>query len=312
MQTMGGGCLCCLCFIFLFILLPMSFSGCEYYEVCLRKRRSTSFTYTDKSYLPGNHFLGPDFFFLPFPLSSQNVEFNDLSIYSKAGIDAVTGKESGGVSLYVDVSFQYKLIPANVGTLYSEVAMKFDAPIRNYARDAIKNKCTEFTADEYLTKREEIETGLATVLKDAIKKGHAELIDLQLRAVDFRGSGPDSFVNTRLRAAIQKETNKAESFKQEATRVRSQTKTEKEKILNQATQAKENAKSEATKISALAKNEAGKMVELARNNGLNTMYSQLGLNSAAHKASLDYLLTLSSSSGINFFVDFSSANAFKS
>lgn len=314
MMGMCGG---CCCFLFLFVFLPMSFSGCEYYEACITKRRSTSTVDTESPpYAAGNYFLGPDKYFVAFPVSAQDMKFEDLSVWSKVAYklkaDGTKEITDAGVSLFLDVSMQYKLKTDKIGEIYRQFALNYDQPIRNFATEALKQEATQHSADDYLTKRFEVEKRFRNVTAAVIEEhGNAILVDLQLRAVTFRSQGTVSFVQSKLRAAIQNEKNDQEEFKKQATLIRSQTKTEKEVITNNANQAREKATARATLLAAQAQNEAAKRVELARNGGLNQIYTDLNLHSPAQKASLDYLLTLSSSSGNNMFVDFEQANAFQ-
>lgn len=294
-------------FLLFIILLPMSFAGCEYYEVCLKKRRSTSKVDTSQIYEPGNHFLGPDYFFLPFPKSAQHFTLDDLSIWSLS--NAETG--DAGVALHIDVSFQYQLRPESVPELFRDVGVAYEGPIRNYAIEALKTNATLWSADAYLQNRTDVEAALHNAVEVAINRGHADMVDFQLRAVDFPATGSNSFVQNKLKAAIQRENNEQEEFHQEAVLTRSMYQTEKEVKENSARQVREEAAARAVLIGAQATNQAAKTVELARNQGLNLMYTELGLTTPAQKASLDYLLTLSSSNeGKNIFIDFDQANSF--
>ena len=101
---------------------------------------------------------------------------------------------------------------------------------------------------------------------------------------------------------------------QTASLVRTNTDVLAEKIENEALEVTEAAIATSELMIATAEYEAAETVENARNTGLKELYDALDIETEAQKASLDYLLLLSSKasggSGLTAYIDFDSVNAF--
>ena len=298
-------CGCCLLpgAILILILVPLSFVKLQYYEHGLLTQRSTSTVNRDKVYGPGSHQVGPDYEFKVFQTSLINFE-SSLSVWTKSGGD------DAGVAVTIDVSFQYKLQVDNIPALYDSFALNFERNIESVAIDALKNTAPLFGADDYLIKRPEIEMSFARNVSSAIESVYATVITLQLRRVGFE----EDYYSTKEAAAIQIETNEKEGYVQTASLVRTNTDVLAEKIENEALEVTEAAIATSELMIATAEYEAAETVENARNTGLKELYDALDIETEAQKASLDYLLLLSSKasggSGLTAYIDFDSVNAF--
>ena len=263
------------------ILMPLSFSKVEYYEGCLNTQRSTGKVDRDKIWKTGNHLTGPDYMFRCFPISAQN--FNQqLSVWSRSSAT------DAGSALTLDISFQYQLMPEKLGELYSLVTLDYDSIITSNAIDAIKNTGPLFGIDQYLTQRAVVEATFSKNVSIAIADVFAEVVALELRDVRVESE----YAAARLAAAIQEESNAKEDYIQQATLVREQTEVEVVEIENDARTVEAGAEAQSLVIVASAEYEARKLVEDARNQGYKQMFDALGLTSEAHKASMDYLVTL--------------------
>ena len=122
----------------------------------------------------------------------------------------------------------------------------------------------------------------------AIADLYASVVAMELRDVQLE----DDYQAARLAAAIQEESNLKEDYIQQATLVREQTEVEVVEIENDARTVEAGAEAQSLVIVASAEYEARKLVEDARNQGYKQMFAALGLTSEAHKASMDYLVTL--------------------
>ena len=147
-------------------------------------------------------------------------------------------------------------------------------------------------------------------VSSAIESVYATVITLQLRRVGFE----EDYYSTKEAAAIQIETNEKEGYVQTASLVRTNTDVLAEKIENEALEVTEAAIATSELMIATAEYEAAETVENARNTGLKELYDALDIETEAQKASLDYLLLLSSKasagSGLTAYIDFDSVNAF--
>ena len=149
---------------------------------------------------------------------------NTISVWSKA-----TGGDAG-TTLAVDVSFQYEIDYKKIGELYRLVGMDWEPIIQSYAIDAIRNTAPEFSADQFLMRRAEIENVFARNVSKAIAPLHCTIHSLQLRRIDF----DDDYQDMKLTTAIQTELNEAEKYVQQSQIIRLMTDVESEVVLNQA------------------------------------------------------------------------------
>ena len=263
------------------ILLPLGFSKVEYYQGCLKTQKSTGKVDRNRVWKTGNHLIGPDYEFRCFPIAAQNFD-QRLAVWTKSSTT------DAGSSVTLDISFQYALDPAKLGELYDLVTLDFDSLISTNSIDAIRNTAPLFGVDQYLTERTFIESVFAANVSVAIADLYASVVAMELRDVQLE----DDYQAARLAAAIQDESNSKEDYIQQATLVREQTEVEVVEIENDARTVEAGAEAQSLVIVASAEYEARKLVEDARNQGYKQMFDALGLTSEAHKASMDYLVTL--------------------
>merc|ERR1711907_27287 len=260
----------------------MSLSRLEFYEAGLLARKSTGTLDRSKVWTSGLHFVGPDFGFKTFPTNLQ--EFNQkVSVWSKSG-----GGDAG-TTLDLDISFQYKLRTNDIAKLYAKVARNFKPLVEVNAQDAIKNTAPLYGANDYLSKRTEIESAFMTNVSKAIGNTmFCDLADLQLRKIGMTAE----LQATKLTAALQVESNEKEKYVQQKTLISEQTSLDVLKIENEAKRVSNEATATAKEITERAKYLAKQKIEQARSDGLKLMLSDLGLTTDEHKASLDYITTL--------------------
>ena len=170
---------------------------------------------------------------------------------------------------------------------------------------AIKNNATQFSADDFLKNRENIEKGFLNGLTDALKDANAVAIGVQLRRVEF----PQKYVQRMLSAAVQELNNDAENYKKKAALIRETTITMQKYIENDAYKVQENAKAAGKLHKERAENDAIKLRQTARSIGLDKIRKRLKIVSQKHFVSLDYLITLADAKGFKSFVDFSTVLA---
>ena len=73
---------------------------------------------------------------------------------------------------------------------------------------------------------------------------------------------------------------------------------------NRAQETRRNADSESSLIQSISQANATATVERARTDGLKHLYDEIGLSQQQHKASFDYLRTLSNKKDVSLAVDF--------
>jgi hypothetical protein len=283
--------------LFLILLLvPLSFSRVAYYEIGLIKSRSTGIVNRNIVYQAGNHYIGPDNYFVIYPASIQTKLFEKLSIWSRAS------SEDAGIFLEIDISFQWKLDPDSIGLLYNKIGTNWNTLVSNLAISAIKNEAVKWSADEYLVKRRLIEKNMFTSVSDIlIDQANCNVTSLQLRDINF----PVSFYERKLESAIQMQKNIAEAYNSSANIIRGETSQLVQYINNKAVQAIKFAESQAVNIKSLAETRATKVLQDARITGLTLIKKELGLTNTSHLMSLDYMLQLEQNKDkIEYLVNF--------
>jgi len=300
-----GGCVAGFVLLLVIILVSSSFSKLEYYEYGFAKRLTTSTVDRSKVYGAGNHLLGPDYSFVTFPANVISVEQDDLSAWTRADAGTASSTGSAGTSVIIDVSYQYRLIKTQLSDLFKKRNVNFKPFVENLAVQAIKNNATQFSADDFLKNRENIEKGFLNGLTDALKDANAVAIGVQLRRVEF----PQKYVQRMLSAAVQELNNDAENYKKKAALIRETTITMQKYIENDAYKVQENAKAAGKLHKERAENDAIKLRQTARSIGLDKIRKRLKIVSQKHFVSLDYLITLADAKGFKSFVDFSTVLA---
>jgi len=203
----------------------LSHQKLEFHELGLLKSRVSGVVDSSKLYRAGNHLVGPDGEFVVFPSDVQTVELLDLYVWSRA--DAT----DAGTSVTIDLSYQFRLIPEQVGALFQKRNANFRPLVENVAYQAIKNACVKHSADEYLQQREAVEkTIFEDVAAALLKEANTQMLGVQLRRVDF----PSVYVGRKLDTAVQLLKNDAELYKQQAAVQREITVTDAVAINNKA------------------------------------------------------------------------------
>ena len=331
-------CGCCTFFgcLLTVILVPLTYSKLEYFQHGIVQQKSTSKVDRTAVYGSGSHPIGPDYQFKVFETNALNFD-DSVAVWTKA-----TG-DNAGATLTMDVSFQYRIDDRMIGALYDQIGTDYTPIVRSYAIDAIRNTAPLFGADEFLLKvfgrsrarararalhpgasrahrraragalclstsspqRAEVEQVLARNVSTAISKVHCSVISLQLRRVDFEGD----YKSVKLTTAIQDELNEAEVFVQEAQIIRLETDVEASVTEYEADRVRTKAKSQADLIVSRANIAAAATIEAARSAALSSIYDTLGVDNEAQRSSLDYILTLTTKTGMDVFVDFDGGSA---
>lgn len=289
-----GSCSFIVCLL-LVILLPLSFSRITYYEIGLEQSRISGKVSRDRVYESGFYTLGPDGIFLKYPAYTQNIELPNLSVWSK------TSPNDAGTLLSLDISFQYELIPEQLGKLYDKVGTNYEKLVRNLAISAIKNDVVNYSSDDFLTKRRVIEKSLIKMVRKVLnEEAESHLISLQLREVVF----PSLYYRRKLDSAVQIQTNNAEEYKRESRIIRGETQEMVKFVENDAELIKDLAVAKADNIVKNSRNNATEIVQSSHNLGLEGMVGVLNLTDRETILSLDYLLQLELNNRTNYLINY--------
>lgn len=305
--------------LLLVILLPMSFSGVEYYEYAFRRQKSTGTVKTDKVYDGGKYLIGPDFEFKKFKASAHFVDLYDVAIFA-----------SDKLEVKLDVHFQYFLNKDDLPILHRNYDLFYENVIKTSAIDALKGEAPNYSTRNYITDRKVIEAALFKAVRDRLggiccqkncklyefacppgckrsrcdsktEKGLWVYVKyFELGAVDIPSDVEDRF----LKALTLREENDREKNLQEAQVVRKSTEAEVREIENQAKEISQKAQAQSQFIATVAAANYTVSVEKARSDGLKELYTRLKLTTQEMKNSFDYLRTLRSLDNVHFTVDF--------
>eukprot|EP00929_Paragymnodinium_shiwhaense_P103390 TRINITY_DN66869_c0_g1_i1.p1 TRINITY_DN66869_c0_g1~~TRINITY_DN66869_c0_g1_i1.p1 ORF type:complete len:320 (+),score=83.69 TRINITY_DN66869_c0_g1_i1:105-1064(+) len=194
------GCFCC-CFwtIFAIVAIPMSFKSLEQGRYGLLLSWSTQTVGDEVIDEPGMKSVGIGNSLLEYPSTFQTMYF----VADKRGTGnnqeditrgPVRARSLDGLEMHVSVAFQWKLETMSLHPLYDILGdhLYRDEFVR-FARQAVVEACSDFTADMFFTNRSTITTRMETSMASAFHKPEKNLLvsikGLQLREVDL----PDAF-----------------------------------------------------------------------------------------------------------------------
>lgn len=143
---------------------------------------------------PGMQMIGFGNMILEYPSTFQNIYF----LESGAGGNEqdisrgpVRARSADGLEMKVSISFQWKLNPSSLKPLYSilgggaiEESYYRDAFVR-FARAAIVNSCSRFTADLFFTNRTEITADMFEKVQEAFNQKEKNL-ELSIKGLQLR------------------------------------------------------------------------------------------------------------------------------
>ncbi|XP_070570766.1 uncharacterized protein [Ptychodera flava] len=303
------------------IVVPLSFSGVQYYEYGFPRRSTTGNVYTDKVYSSGLYAIGPDKKFKVFPATAHVERYDAISIFTSDKLE-------------VDITFslQYFLRPEDLKLLHDKHDLQYQPVLRASAVDALKGRAPDFSTDDYITSRSEVEGELFEAIRDRLggsccrkncqdsvegcvpncvaydtcteeQKGYfADLRYFQLLSVSIASE----VISNNLLALTQLEDAAGELYTQDAQVTRKNTERLVRDINNEAAELTQNATAISALIVAKAEAEAKAIIENAHNEGLSNMYTQLGISNDDHRGSFNYLRTLRDKENIQISVDFDS------
>lgn len=191
------------------ILLALSFDSIEPTEWGLVYNTWTKTVYADEIYEGGRYVIGFTNAFIAFPRVLKTIEFSDSGNSQGASLKTRT-KE--GLSLGLDISFQYELIKNEIPKLYELSNINFEQTFIRIARDTILQEAGNHQAPEYWTTRTNIGQKMLEILNQELKSAHATCKSLQLMKITLPDSYENSIVDTQVE--VQKTTMKG--FEQQA------------------------------------------------------------------------------------------------
>jgi len=298
----SAACLLSVVGLLVLILVPLSFSYVDYFEYGLKQRKSTNKIDLSKVYDSGRYLIGPDFTFLKYQADSHHVKLRQLGVFS-----AGESNSSIGLEFQINIDFTFLLNKNDIATLHQQLASSYLSVVTSRAKDAVKNEAIFVSFQEYFQSRKAIESRFRL----AVQKRWDEAPPLQVTLDQFhvgRIQIPESVARKQLESKLQNERNDKESYLQQAQIERDMTAVEVNAVLLEKDLVLKTAEAYASLVTAKGKAEAKKTVEDAQNLGFRHLFNAANITTQAHKASFDYIRTLTNKADVELGMSFMSDN----
>mmetsp|Transcript_91001 Transcript_91001/g.161172 ORF Transcript_91001/g.161172 Transcript_91001/m.161172 type:complete len:298 (+) Transcript_91001:115-1008(+) len=141
--------------ITLLILLFLSFDTLDYQEVGLNYSLIRE-TVEDKTWPKGRYYLGLGNHFIKFPRNVNSVYFLDVNSKDVQG-PALQSRTKDGLTVYLEISFQYKLKPEDLYQMYTTLGENYQDVLIRMAIEQLTTAATKHVAYDFFTNR----TGIA-------------------------------------------------------------------------------------------------------------------------------------------------------
>ncbi len=243
-----------------------------YDEVGLKQSKITNKVDTSKVWDTGLHFVGFGNQFVRFKKIYQTVEFTQAK---RADDIPLASRTKDGLSVTLDMSFQYRLIPNEVGELYLSFGKFYQRHFVRESRDILRDIAGEYTAIEFFNNRTGIGDAMHNTINQHFQSIHAEVGFFQLRAVDL----PDDFEAALEQAEVARQQIVIAQYEQDAARIRAQTSIIEAQAQANITILEANASTEAFLVQIDAEAKAVNITLTAESIAYYALGQQLGLNS---------------------------------
>jgi len=180
------------------VAIPLSIKSLEQGKYALELNWSSQKVGKDVVSEPGMKAVGLGNSLIEFPATFQSTYFVNKvgSSWSEEDLvrPPVRARSEDGLEMMVSLSFQYKLDPSSLKPLYRILGdhLYKDEFVR-FARGAVVEACSAFTADMFFTNRSQITNHITEIITEVFYRKDKDLLvnvkGLQLREVDL----PDAF-----------------------------------------------------------------------------------------------------------------------
>ncbi|XP_060073159.1 uncharacterized protein LOC132552974 [Ylistrum balloti] len=305
--------------LLLVILLPMSFSGIEYYEYGFKRQKSTGTVTLDEVYSSGKHLLGPDYEFKIFQADAHFVTLNQVRAFT-----------SDGLEVRLTVNFQYYLRKDDLPELHRAYDIYYKDVMRSSAIDALKGAVPVFTTREMFSERKVVEEAMYKAVRERLGgiccqkncnlwkyacPASCKSREICMEAdhglfanVKYFQMGqvyiPHDVKERLLRSLTLKEDAEKEKLLQDAQVERKITASKVQTRRNEAAEVRQEAEATSAMIQLTSRANYTAVVESSRSRGLTGLYSRLGITDQRIKNSFDYLRTLRGLDNVFLSVDF--------
>lgn len=170
---------------------------------------------------PGLYMTGPFNNFILFPSDVRNIEFSNIDRIETAGLRyaPLHTRTKEGLGLHLQVSLQYRLIPQNISSLYSEFNQNYEQVFVSSVRDVLIKAASEYEATQLWEERDIFSQKMQQMVDHELRKTYAECWGLQLMVIDL----PDGFEQSIVQTQVQKQMLFIREQQQVSTKIRAET-----------------------------------------------------------------------------------------
>lgn len=184
----------------LFALCCMSFDTLEYQEIGINYSWISE-TIENRTYSAGRYYIGIGNHFIKFPRVVNNMYFGDAFDQGvKVDGPAMRSRTQDGLTVYMEVSFQYKLIPAGLWNMYQTFGDEYQRILLRMAIEQLTTATTKHNAHDFFTNRTGLSREMHSMLDSHFQQhGYSEVPFFQLRTVKLPKDFEDSIQDTQVK-----------------------------------------------------------------------------------------------------------------
>jgi len=168
------------------ILLGVSFSTLSPLEAGLKVNAVSPQLEGNTVYTAGRYCIGFMNRFIRYPTTLGLIEFSN---YSDADGGVISCQTSGGQTVTLEISLQYRLVISQMVALYSNYALNYHTAFVTVVQTEIRNIATNYdNTDEFFTNRQSIALAMHAALNVRMRDYYAVVEYFQLRNIDIKSS----------------------------------------------------------------------------------------------------------------------------
>eukprot|EP00928_Gymnodinium_smaydae_P005328 TRINITY_DN11819_c0_g1_i1.p1 TRINITY_DN11819_c0_g1~~TRINITY_DN11819_c0_g1_i1.p1 ORF type:complete len:346 (+),score=69.40 TRINITY_DN11819_c0_g1_i1:16-1053(+) len=168
----------------------------------------------DNVYLGGRHLIGPWNTFIAFPSTMVTVTFADRSEHGP-----LATRTKDGLSLTLQLSFQYKVSADSIGKLYRLANLQYEPLFVRNSRDVLLKAAADYEASEYWENRDKIGSEMQMLLDKRLSSMYATCAGLQVLVIDL----PKEFEASIVQTQVQEQMVKTRQNDQKVTKIQADT-----------------------------------------------------------------------------------------
>lgn len=280
-------------------MVPSSYYGVEYNQYALSRYKLTNKMDYDHVYDNGFYYLGLNYEMITFPRAFQYEEFdsNDLRVFSKEGLE-----------FPFQCSFQWRPLKSAIPNIHRQFRVSYRPQVINRVIATIKNTVTQFTTDDFVTKRAEIDFTITKAIGDAVDD-----LGFEIPADKFQFAKPllpDNVRSRFLQTQIQLVKNDEQVLRQQQALVLQETGVLVNQILSNSTRVLNEANSTSTRILNQAKADAFRLIGNAEQSGLNSLFVVLNITDLPTKSLLLKFINIEDNPDTKLYVGSSASQVF--